>query len=135
MYHELCKRSENVTKYKSVGLMIECKRKQQSLNLLSLNHMHTIAISSTPHRTLNSSRRIIRYRDEDLDVLTYDEIRPELAPQGVTHLKWFISKRHGHEVKLNTFPLTFYFPTLLSSILMGLYNVSQSIRLESNTML
>jgi hypothetical protein len=74
---------KNVTKLKSGGLMIECQRKQQSLNLLSLKQIHNIAISSTPHRTLNISRGIIRYRDEDLDDLTDDEICAELAPQGV----------------------------------------------------
>jgi hypothetical protein len=35
------------TKLKSGGLMIECQRKQQSLNLLSLKQIHNINISST----------------------------------------------------------------------------------------
>ena len=91
---------KNVTKLKSGGLMIECQRKQQSLNLLSLKQIHNIAISSTPHRTLNISRGIIRYRDEDLDDLTDDEICAELAPQGVTHVKRFISKRNGQQINL-----------------------------------
>ena len=66
--------------------MIECQRRQQSLNLLSLKQVHSIAISSTPHRTLSSSRGIIRYREEDLDDLTEEEICEELAPQGVIHV-------------------------------------------------
>jgi hypothetical protein len=65
---------KNVTKLKSGGLMIECQRKQQLLNLLSLKEIHNITISSTPHRTLNTSRGIIRYRDEDLDNLSDEEI-------------------------------------------------------------
>ena len=46
-------------------------------NLLSLKQIHTIAISSTPLRTLNTSRRIIRYRYEDLDDLSDEEICEE----------------------------------------------------------
>ena len=90
---------KNVTKLKSGGLMIEFQRKQQSLNLLSLTKIHSIAISSTPHITLNTSRGIIRYREEDFDDTTDDDICPELAPQGVTHVERFISKRNGQQVK------------------------------------
>jgi hypothetical protein len=54
----------------------------------------------TINRDLNISRGIIRYRDEDLDDLTDDEICAELAPQGVTHVKRFISKRNGQQINL-----------------------------------
>jgi hypothetical protein len=50
----------------------------------------------------------------------------ELAHQDVIHVKQFISKRKGQAVKLNTFLITFDFPTILSSIRMGLYNVKFS---------
>ena len=82
--------------------------------------------NSTPHRTLNSSRGIIRYRDVDLDDRSDEEICEELAPQGVIHVKRFISKRNRQAGKLNTFLITFNFPTILSSIRMGLYNVKVS---------
>ena len=59
---------KNVTKLRSGSLKIECFRKQQSLNLLALKHVNDI--SASPHRTLNSSRGIIRYRDDDLSELT-----------------------------------------------------------------
>ena len=106
--------------------MIECQRKQQSLNLLSLKQIHNINISSTPYRTLNTSRGIIRYRDEDFDNLSDEEICKELAPPGVIHVKRFITKRNGQLVNLNTFLITFNFPNILSSIRMGLYNVKVS---------
>jgi citrate synthase len=38
-----------------------------------------VAISSTLHSILNTIRGIIRYRDEDLDDLSDDEICGELA--------------------------------------------------------
>jgi len=88
---------KNVTKLKSGGLMIECQRQQQSLKLLSLKKINSILyyISSTPHSILNTSRGIIRYRDEDLDDLSDDDICGELALQGVIHVKRIISKRNG----------------------------------------
>ena len=107
---------KNVTKLKSGGLMIECQWKQQLLNLLSLKQIHNITISSTPHRTLNTSRGIILYRDEDLDNLSDGEICEELAHQGVIHVQRFITKRNGQLVKHNTFLTAFHFPNILSSI-------------------
>ena len=83
-------------------------------------------MSSSPHRTLNSSRGIIRYRDDDQDELTDDENCYELAPQGITHAKRFLSKRNGKEIKLNTFLLTFSSPAIPRSIRMGLYNAKVS---------
>jgi hypothetical protein len=96
---------KNVTKWKSGGLMIECQRRQQSLNLLSLKQIHSIAISSTPHRTLNTSRGIIRYRGEDLDDLSDEEICEELATQGVIQINTiYIEKKWtGSYVKAKHF--------------------------------
>ena len=54
-YIKSCADGKNVTKLKSGRLMIECQRRQQSLNMLSLKQIHSIAISSTLHRTLNTS--------------------------------------------------------------------------------
>jgi len=85
---------KNVTKLRSGALLIETHRKQQSLNLQSIWQIHNIEISSSPYRTLNSSRGIIRYREDDLDELTDDEICYELVPQGITHVKRFASKRN-----------------------------------------
>ena len=76
------------------NLAIECQRRQ-SLNLLSLQQIRRIAISSTPHRTLNSSRGIIRYRDEHWDDLSDEDICEELAPQGVIHVKLFVIEKKG----------------------------------------
>ena len=114
---------KNVTKLRSGSLMIECFRKQQSLNLLALKHVNDINISASPHRTLNSSRGIIRYRDDDLSELTDAEICKELEPQGIINVKRFISRKTGQEVKLNTFLITFNTPNIPTSIRIGLYNV------------
>ena len=55
--------------------MIECFRKQQLLNLLALKYINDINISVSPHRTLNVSRGIILYRDDNLyGCLTFSTI-------------------------------------------------------------
>ena len=114
---------KNVTKLRSGSLMIECFRKQQSLNLLALKHVNDINISASPHRTLNSSHGIIRYRDDDLSELTDAEICKELEPQGIINVKRFISRKTGQEVKLNTVLITFNTLNIPTSIRIGLYNV------------
>jgi hypothetical protein len=43
------------------SLIIECFRKQQSLNLVALKDINGISIYASPHRTLNNSSGIIRY--------------------------------------------------------------------------
>jgi hypothetical protein len=73
-----------------------------------LQHMRSL-VQSKP--SLSSSPR-----DDDLDELTDDEICYELAPQGITHVKRFLSKRNGQEIKLNTFLLTFSSPAIPRSL-------------------
>lgn len=88
-------------------MTIECFRKQQSSNLLALKHTNDIKISASPDRTLNNSRRIVRYREDDLSKLTDAAICKKLVSRGLTHVKRLISKKTGQEVKLNTFLITF----------------------------
>jgi hypothetical protein len=66
---------KNDAKLRSGSLMIECFRKQQLLNLLALKYINDINISVSPHRTLNVSRGIVLYRDDDLyGCLTFSTI-------------------------------------------------------------
>ena len=117
---------KNVTKMRSGNLLIECSRKQQSLNLLALPKIGDVEILASPHRSLNTSQGIIRYRDDDLSELTDEEICKELEPQGIPKVKRFISKKNGQEIKFNTFLLTFNSTTVPKSIHIGLYNVKVS---------
>ena len=68
--------------------------------MLSLKHVDDINISASPHRTLNNSRGIIHYRDDDLSELPDAEICNELEPQGIINVKRFISRKTGQEVKI-----------------------------------
>ena len=107
-------------------LLIECERKAQSNNLLQMNKIGDHDIESSPHRTLNQCKGIIRYRGNDMDDLTDEEICAELKPQGVKSVKRFTTKKENVIVKLNTFLLTFNSTSLPSSIHIGLYNVRVS---------
>ena len=59
----------------------------------------------TPHKSLNSSKGIIRDRilkgESDENILEY------LAPQGVTAVKWFKVKKGQDLVNTNTILITF----------------------------
>ena len=60
---------KNVKKLNS-GILIECLRKQQSDNLLSLKKVGDLNIISSPHKSLNQCKGIVRYRHGDLDELS-----------------------------------------------------------------
>ena len=94
MHQELCRRSEQC--YQIVPT------KATIIKPAFTEQIHNITIYSTPHRTLNTSRGIIRYKDEDCDDLSDDEICKELALQGVIQFTRCITKRNGPLVKLNT---------------------------------
>jgi hypothetical protein len=60
--------------------------------------IHNIDISSSAHRTLNSTRGIIHYRDGGFVELTDFETCHELEPRGLTHVKRLMSIRNGQGI-------------------------------------
>ena len=108
------------------GLLIECQRKVQSDNILKMNKIYDHEITASPHRTLNQSKGIIRYKGGDLDELKDEEICNELKPQGVKAVKRFTTKRENTVIKLNTFLLTFNTTTVPSNIHIGPYFIKVS---------
>ena len=112
---------KNVSKLRSGSLLVECVRRQQSVNLLSLEKVMDIQIESSPHKTLNYSQGIIR--DRDLAEISEEEICEELKPQGITKVKRFKKLVNGNLVNLNTFLLTFESPSIPKSIFVGPYSI------------
>ena len=112
---------EKVSKMRSGSVLIECSRKQQADNLLSLKDITGIAITSEPHRSLNSSQGIIRDRDRTLAHLDENELCEELDDQGVIRVKRFTKRVDGNIVKLNTYLLTFKSSTPPKAINVGPY--------------
>ena len=66
-----------------------------------------IEVDADAHRSLNVSKGVIRDFHQDLRDMSEEDIRLELASQGVLRVSRFILKKEGKEIKTNTLFLTF----------------------------
>ena len=111
----------DIKKLRSGQILVECARKAHADNLLRATSLANVGITASPHRTLNSSKGVIRARDlKDVDE---EEITEELSPQGVTHVKRISIKKEGKVIPTNTFIVTFNRPTPPASLKVGYLNV------------
>ena len=77
---------DNVKPMKSGSVFIEVETKQQCKNLLKTTKLlGYLPVKVSPHRTLNSSKFVIKC--EELDKMEEDEIKKELQPQGIIAVK------------------------------------------------
>ena len=77
---------DNVKLLKSVRVLIEVETKQQCKILLKTTKLQGyLPVKVSPHRTLNSSKFVIKR--EELDKMEEDEIKKELQPQGIIAVK------------------------------------------------
>ena len=95
---------ETVKKLKNQILLIETTRKTQSESLLKITQFFNIKVSVSIHKSLNSSKGIIK--DRTLKGETEEDILEYLKPQGVTSVKRFKIKKDVSLVETNT--LTFF---------------------------
>ena len=107
--------------------MIECIRKIQAEQILKIDKIGTVEVTSSPHTSLNQCKGIVRYNHGDLDGLTDEQICEELKPQGVKKVQRFVKKTNDGPVKLNTFLLTFNSTILPSHIYIGLFRIDVSL--------
>ena len=63
-------------------VLVETDRSTYSRMLLGLTQLAAVLVKVSPHRSLNTSRGVIRYRD--IADCSVEEIVEELQPQGVT---------------------------------------------------
>ena len=96
-----------VKKMKDGSLLIEASRKIQARHLLNTQTFLDIEVDAEPHRSLNTSKGVIRDFHQDLRDMTDDQIKQELSSQGVEKVSRFILKKDGKEIKTNTLFLTF----------------------------
>ena len=85
---------KSVKKLRNGTLLVETTRKAQTEKLLKLNKFFNLPMEVTTHKTLNSSKSIIR--DRNLKDETNENILEYLSPQGVTAVKRFKAKK-GHD--------------------------------------
>ena len=96
-----------VNKMKDGSLLIEASRNIQARHLLDTQTFLDIEVDAEPHRSLNTSKGVIRDFHQDLRDTTDDQIKQELSSQGVEKVSRFILKKDGKEIKTNTLFLTF----------------------------
>ena len=77
---------DNVKPMKSGSVFIEVETKQRCKNLLKTTKLlGYLPVKVSPHRTLNSSKFVIKC--EELDKMDEEEIKNELQPQGIIAVK------------------------------------------------
>ena len=112
-----------VTKMRSGSLLVEATRPAQARNILDTTKFMDIEVKATPHRSLNSSKGVIRDHGRDLYDMSEADIVMELKDQGVDEVSRFILKKDGKEIKTNTLFVTFCTPTPPPKLKIGYYNV------------
>ena len=79
-------------------------------------------VDAEAHRSLNTSKGVLRDYHQDLRDMTDEQIKTELFSQGVTHVSRFILKKDSKEIQTNTLFLTFDMHVPPAKIKIG-YNI------------
>ena len=90
-------------------ILAETTSKSQSDRVLSLKDLAGVPVVVTPHRSLNTSKGVIRCRE--IALCDKEEIVQELKSQGVTDATVITVKDGSSRKKTNTVILTFNTPT------------------------
>lgn len=101
-------KTNNIKKLRDGKLLVEILREKQGKNLLQLESFCDIQCTVSPHKTLNTSKGIIR--DRRLFCCSEDEIKENLASEGVTHVRRIKIWKNNNLVNTNTLILTFKNP-------------------------
>ena len=103
------------------SFLIECGKRAQTQNLLWTNRFIDRPVKVSIHKTLNSSRGLIRCRD--LADMSEVEIRDEVKDQGVVWVNRVTLKKEGKVIPTNTLFLTFGSPEVPKEITVGYLKV------------
>ena len=96
---------KTVKKLKNKTLLVETTRRAQTENLLKVTKFFNMKVSVSEHRTLNTSKGIIK--DRTLKGETEQDICEYLKSQGVIAVKRFTIKKDHEVIETNTLLLTF----------------------------
>ena len=114
---------KKVTKMRSGSLLIEASRPTQVKMILDTTVLIDTEVKATPHRSLNTSKGVIRDYGRDLFTMSESEIVKEMTDQGVENVSRFILKKDGKEIKTNTYFITFSMSTPPEKLRIGYYFV------------
>ena len=113
----------SVKRLRQGDILVHCATRSQAKNLMQLKAFAGCPCTVLPHRSLNSSKGIIRDRERCLQSLSEDDLVHELEDQGVTHVKRFTVRRDSGVIKTNTYLITFSCASLPREIKAGYCNI------------
>ena len=96
---------KSIKRLRDGSFLVECGKRAQAQNLLRTNRFIDRPVRVSIHKTLNSSRGVIRCWD--LADMSEVEIRDELKDQGVVGVNRVTLKKDGKVIPTNTLFLTF----------------------------
>ena len=114
---------KKVSKMRTGGLLVEASRATQARMILDTTCFMGIEVKASPHRSLNTSKGVIRDYGRDLYDMSEAEIVKELADQGVEGVSRFILKKDDREIKTNTYFVTFATSSPPEKLRIGYYFV------------
>ena len=115
---------KQVKKMKDGCLLIEAKTNTQAKLILDTYKFLDIEIDAEAHRSLNTSKGVIRDYHKDLLHMSDEDIQKELSTEGVKNVSRFILKKEGKEIKTNTLFVTFDLSAPPEKLKLGYYIVS-----------
>ena len=103
-------------------VLLEVSSKEHAQKAVNMTNWFDTPITVTPHRSLNTSRGVIRCRE--LRDCNDSEVLMALSSQGVVEAKHILTKRNDKLEPTNTFILTFKMPTPPKNIKIAYMNVN-----------
>ena len=116
---------KSIKRLRSGDLLVEVNRSTQADNLLKTKLFVDVPVRVTPHRSLNSSKGVIRCLD--IKNCSDEEILDGLASQHVSHLHRISVVREGVRKPTGTFILTFNTPKPPKTLKIGYMQVRVDI--------
>ena len=113
--------AKTIKKMRAGTLLVEVEKRQHSKGLLNMKTLAGTPVKVSPHRSLNSSKGVIR--SWDLVGTSEKEITDELSEIGVTEVNHIKIKRNGAIIETSTFVLAFDQPTPPTTIKCGYLNI------------
>ena len=114
--------AKSINRLRSGDILVEVTKESHSRLLLGTTQFVNAPVKVEPHRTLNSSKGVIRCRD--LKECSEDEIVTGMADQKVTMAKKMTTRREGKVLPTATVILTFSTPKPPKEVKVGYLNVS-----------
>ena len=106
---------------RSGDLLVEVTRRTQAENLLKLTHFASVPVTVSPHRSLNTSKGVIR--SSELAAMDTEELTAELKRLQVIKIDRIMVNRNNERKPSNALILTFCTPNLPASLKVAYLNI------------